>query len=161
MYWAPQQRWLFPNLQGSLCHLSFCTPFRDFTLQTWALWFSLWGSSWPAGPELYFCLGLMNCPSPCLYSPSFSLCKQLLSPALRRNGAGQQQPHFFLWKSFYHQVWISYSVSLIQQQYKQTVVCNNQPQFSCMWWKTLVLETGLWTSVLTLEFKIFLNWENA
>lgn len=103
----------------------------------------------------------MNCPSPCLHSPSFSLCKQLLSPALCRNGAGQQQPHFFLWKSFYHQVWISYSVSLIQQQYKQTVMCNNQPQFSCMWWKTLVLQTGLWTSVLMLEIKIFLNWEKA
>lgn len=50
---------------------------------------------------------------------------------------------------------------LDSEQYKQTVMCNNQPQFSCMWWKTLVLQTGLWTSVLMLEIKIFLNWEKA
>lgn len=86
----------FPDLWGSLCHVSFCTPFRDFTLQSRALWFSLRCSSWPAVPDLSFCLGLMNSPSPCLHSHP---CKQMLSPGLCWNGVGQQRPHFFLLKN--------------------------------------------------------------
>lgn len=155
MYWVLQQRQLFPKLQGSMCHFSFCAPFRDFTLQTRALWFGLWGSSWPAGPDLYFCLKLTDWLGPCLHCPSFSL-KTIAVSSLTEKWCRAVAPAVFsslqcLLPSG-PDLWLGIPGAVAIQSFVLTS--------SILPWmsqKTQVAERGLWISVRMVDFKIFLN----